>query len=176
MELNNKSVLVMSSVFAYIIITSMINQPLIPNSSLNFMMNQDDCRIFLWNCRGVASPDFFRFCKKYMDGSHPYICVVMELRVDALRLKRTFRLLGFDEFHFSNVRGFSEGIVVAWLVLNIHFQFIHLQITNLNGVKWFFSVVYSNPNENQKQILWDELYHIATSVQGGWLVAGDLSQ
>ena len=144
--------------------------------------NNNDCRIFLWNCRGAGSPDFFRFCKQYLDGSHPDICVIMELRVDASRLKRTFNMLGFDEFHFSNTRGFSGGIVVAWrsdrvqgTVLTIHFQFIHLQITDLNNMQWYFSAVYANPNEELKRNLWDHLYQIASSIQGGWLVAGDLN-
>lgn len=71
-----------------------------------------------------------------MDSNNPDIIVVVELRVDASRLRRTFQLLGFDEFHFFNVRGFSGGIIVAWsssrirvAVMEIHFQFIHLEVT-----------------------------------------------
>lgn len=75
----------------------------------------------------------FSFRKQYLDGSHSDICAIMELRVDASRQKRTFNLLGFEEFHFSSTRGMSGGIVVAWrgdrvhgTVLTTHFQFIHL--------------------------------------------------
>lgn len=70
-----------------------------------------------------------------MDNLHPDIIVIMELRVDAERLRRSCHLLGFDEFHFSNGRGFSGGIIVAWKsgnvnisILYTHFQFIHMKV------------------------------------------------
>lgn len=98
-------------------------------------MNLQNHNIFLWNCRGAGSPEFFRSCKQYMDSSNPDIIVIMELRVDAERLRRSCQLLGFDEFHFSNGRGFSGGIIVAWkinrvsaIVLATKFQFIHFYV------------------------------------------------
>lgn len=67
----------------------------------------------LWNCRGAASPAFFRYCKQYMEVHHPEIVVIMELRVDPWKLQKTFILLGFDGFLCSDGRGFAGGIVVA---------------------------------------------------------------
>lgn len=52
--------------------------------------------IFLWNCRGAASPSFFRHYKQYLEACRPEIVVIMETRVDPGRLQRTFNLLGFD--------------------------------------------------------------------------------
>lgn len=39
------------------------------------------------------------------------------------------------------------------------------------GPDWYFSAVY----ENNKRILWDELFDIANTMQGPWLVAGGLN-
>lgn len=117
-----------------------------------------------------------------MDIYKPNIIVLVELRVDAERLKRPVNRLGFDEFHYSNGRGFSGGIIVAWrsdtveaVVTEIHFQFVHLSVKFQGGVEWRFAAVYANPNENQKRELWHELHRISVSDSGAWLVAGDLN-
>lgn len=56
-------------------------------------------KIFLWNCRGAASPAFFRFCKQYMEVHHPAISVIMEIRVDPWKLQKTFSFKGLMDFY-----------------------------------------------------------------------------
>lgn len=123
---------------------------------------------FLWNCRGAASPSLLLFCKQYIDSYHPHIFVLMELRVDAVKLRKTCQLLGFDMFHYSNGCGFSGGIVIAWKSSNVtisiiqtHFQFIHMEVEDSGGMNWFFTVVYANHGYYAKRILWEELTHIS---------------
>jgi hypothetical protein len=38
----------------------------------------------------------------------------METRTSPLNLKRSFHLLGYDGFQYTDTNGFSGGIIVAW--------------------------------------------------------------
>ncbi|MCI30894.1 hypothetical protein A2U01_0052105, partial [Trifolium medium] len=59
----------------------------------------------------------------------------METRVDPLKLSKTIKLLGFDDMCYSDCRGFTGGILIAWKCNEVavkieakDFQFIHLTI------------------------------------------------
>ncbi|PNY15946.1 ribonuclease H, partial [Trifolium pratense] len=106
----------------------------------------------------------------------------METRTDAENLRRTFQLLGFDGFQFSNANGYSGGIIVAWKgsivdveVLMRHFQFLHMRVTFKGGRDWYFTSIYASPQEEGRKVLWDELRNIANLMQGNWLLAGDFN-
>lgn len=150
---------------------------------IKFYMTSALDKIFLWNCRGAANNAFYRFCKQHVDVYHPDILVIMETRIDPLKIKKnSFNLLGFDGFLNSEVRGFAGGIVVAWKssVVNISllindFQFLDLRVSLLNGQDWFFSPVYASPSEDLLRDLWTKLKSIAESRQGWWLVTGDFN-
>lgn len=128
-----------------------------------------------------ASSAFFRFCKQYMDSLHQDIVVIMETRIDPLKIKGSFNRWGFDGFLCSEIRGFAGGIAVGWKqsVVNISLlvkdiQFLDLQLIAPNDSEWFFSPVYASPNDGIHNDLWTKLQSIAESRQGRWLVAGDL--
>lgn len=42
------------------------------------------------------------------------ILVIMETVCDPNKLNKTFQLLGFDGWHFTDVRGYARGFVVVW--------------------------------------------------------------
>lgn len=139
--------------------------------------------IFVWNCRGAASSSFVRMCKQYLDTLRPDIVVVMETRVDPSRLRRSFQILGFDGFSYSNVQGYAGGIIAAWKkdrvrvqVVQRHFQFLHLQVQAGDGVDWFFTPVYASPSEELRRDLWQQLHDIASNMRGRWLTAGDFNE
>ena len=66
--------------------------------------------IFLWNCRGAKSSSFFGYCKQYLDNNKADIVIIMETRINPQKLEKTFRLLGYDVFDFSDTNGFSVRI------------------------------------------------------------------
>lgn len=139
-------------------------------------------KIFIWNCRGAASSAFYRFCKQYMESSNPEILVILETRIDPLKIKRTFSLLGFEGFISSEVRGFAGGIVVAWkesyaniTLIAKSFQHIHLKVVSSLDGEWFFTPIYASPNDDTRSELWEEPFSIASSCNGKWLVAGDFN-
>jgi exonuclease III len=145
-------------------------------------MNSQNQKIFLWNCRGAASTAFHRSCKYYLDIHKPEVIVIMETRVDPEKLRNTFMLLGFDNMHHSQCRGFAGGIVVAWKMNDVNmnveitdFQFIHLTITFNGGPSWKFTAVYASPREELRMEGWRKLQNISQSMSGSWMIAGDFN-
>jgi hypothetical protein len=145
------------------------------------MMNTNK-RIMVWNCRGAANTSFLRYCKQYVTSWKPSMLVIMETRCDPNKLKRTFNLLGFDGFLASEAVGYAGGIVVVWnenlfTVELIHksFQFIHMKVHYPEERVWYFSAIYASPNEENRRNLWNDMKHIADTMQDTWLLAGDFN-
>jgi hypothetical protein len=143
------------------------------------MMNPS---FFVWNCRGAASPAFYRNCKQYVDKYKPNLIVIMESRTSPSNLQRTFQLLGFDGYQFADTNGYAGGIIVAWKkeeisvdTLITHFQFLHLKVTLQGGKTFFFTPVYASPQEEARSDLWSELINISRTLDGEWLIAGDFN-
>lgn len=61
----------------------------------------------------LAQIFFFQFKKPYMDAHSPNILVIMEIRVNLMKLLKTFTLLGFEGFLCSVGRRYFDSIVVA---------------------------------------------------------------
>jgi hypothetical protein len=139
-------------------------------------------KIMVWNCRGAANTSFYRYCKHYVVSYKPVMLVIVEIRCDPNKLRRTFSLLGYDGFIATNVEGFSGGIVVVWkeecMKVELQFkkfQFIHLQVCYLNGINWFFTPIYASPNDDNRRVLWEDLKNIAASMHSPWMLAGDFN-
>jgi exonuclease III len=66
-------------------------------------------KILIWNCRGAASNAFYRFCKQYVVANKPDILVILETRCDPEKLRKTFNLLGYNGYDFTEVRGYAGG-------------------------------------------------------------------
>jgi hypothetical protein len=145
------------------------------------MMNTNH-KILVWNCRGAASRAFYRFCKHYVTMTKPDIIVIMEIRTDPYKLRRSFELLGCDGFVGTEVRGYAGGIVVGWnsnevniQVMENNFQFLHLNVKYGDDREWFFTPIYASPHEDSRRFMWDDLKRIASNISHEWLVAGDFN-
>jgi hypothetical protein len=139
-------------------------------------------KFLVWNCRGAASTAFFRYCKHYVVNHCPGVLVILETRCEPVKLRKTFKLLGFDGFLASEVRGYAGGIVVGWKSESIHvstiqckFQFMLLKVHYTNGKDWYFSPIYASPNEENRKMLWEDLKHIAGWMKEPWMLAGDFN-
>ncbi|MCI29443.1 hypothetical protein A2U01_0050652, partial [Trifolium medium] len=72
--------------------------------------------------------------------------VIMETRCDPNKLRRSFSLLGYDEFSATEVQGYA-GVKYP------------------NEGWWYFTPVYASPNEAMRNVLWNELKSIALTMQ-----------
>ncbi|PNX90274.1 hypothetical protein L195_g046397, partial [Trifolium pratense] len=134
------------------------------------------------SAQGAANNSFYRNCKQYIDIHHPEIFVIMELRTHPLKIKNSIEMMGFDGFLFSENRGFSGGIVIAWKksvadinCIHSDFQFLHTRLV-INGRQQFlFTAIYASPVEENRQDMWAKITNIANTVQESWLLAGDFN-
>jgi hypothetical protein len=90
--------------------------------------------------------------------------------------------MGFDGFEASAGSGYAGGIVMVWkkdsvVVEPLHknSQLIHVKVKCIHRKEWYFTPVYASPNEDNRRILWENLYHISTSIIGDWMLAGDFN-
>jgi hypothetical protein len=147
-----------------------------------FLMMNKNTKIFVWNCRGAANTSFYRFCKSYVSIHNPIMIVIMEIRCDPSKLRRSIQLLGYDEFTATEVQGYAGGIVVGWKkdnitvdVVNKSFQFMHLRVKYPHGQWWYFTPVYASPIEDRRKALWHDLTAIAHHMKEPWMLAGDFN-
>jgi endonuclease/exonuclease/phosphatase family metal-dependent hydrolase len=106
----------------------------------------------------------------------------MELRTLPLKIKNSIEMMGFDGYIFSENRGFSGGIAIAWkksvveiTCIHMDFQFIHTRLV-INGRKQFlFTAIYASPVEENRHDMWDRIMNIAASVHEPWMLAGDFN-
>lgn len=71
------------------------------------MINQLTNRIMILNCRGAAGKAFHRVCERFVKDNSPSIVVILETRMDPLKLYRTFSQLGSESLVGSEVIGFE---------------------------------------------------------------------
>src|SRR3954465_3000341 len=109
------------------------------------MMNYNT-KIIVWNCRGAAGKDFFKYSKYYCDMYRPEAFVFMETRCDPIKLHKPLKKLGFQEFFSVTNDGFAGGIIVASKIDNLKFiqcdqdeQWINLTVKSGGGIDWRFT-------------------------------------
>jgi hypothetical protein len=146
------------------------------------LMISTNSKIFVWNCRGAANKAFYRFCKQYVTLNKPVMLVILELRCDPNKLRRSCKLLGYEEFIATEVEGYAGGILVAWkkddLTVDVcikNFQYIHLRVKYPNGDWWFFTPIYASPIETKRNTLWNDMKQLARNINDPWLLAGDFN-
>lgn len=85
----------------------------------------DQCKIFIWNCRGTAGKEFLRVCNNYIRMKKP----------GPRKLGKKFSLLGFDGYECTVTMSYAGGIAMAWKeekviidIVNKDFQFLHAKV------------------------------------------------
>lgn len=155
----------------------MVDMDCVMETPLSVGMNRQNNRILIWNRRGATNPSFYRYRKQYFDVHKLDMLVILETRLDPLRLHKTFINLGFDAFEYLENRGYAGGICVVQkknkvdvVVHETHFQFIHLRVRFINGPWQQFSSVYVSPIEGMRSHMWKVILHIASTKLGAWLL------
>ncbi|XP_058784135.1 uncharacterized protein LOC131658903 [Vicia villosa] len=138
--------------------------------------------MIVWNYRGAAGKDFFRFRKYYIDIYKPKLYAIMETRCDPVKLQTPLQKMGFHKFILVENTGYAGGIIVACTEDNLKIelirkrdQSIHMQVANDRGQEWLFTVVYASPNEILRKQLWENMRMVAATMVISWLVAGDFN-
>ncbi|KAI9116004.1 hypothetical protein K1719_012934 [Acacia pycnantha] len=90
--------------------------------------------------------------------------------------------LGFDGMAFVPSVGRSGGLVAVWrsdrvdvAIDGLDRQFIHLKCSFDGGSPFFFTSIYSIPDQLHKQLLWNALEGYASVIVHPWVVMGDFN-
>ncbi|RYQ95391.1 uncharacterized protein [Arachis hypogaea] len=113
----------------------------------------------------------------------PDITILLEIKCSRDTATRVIQHLGFTKSIREEAQGFVGGIWILWnrmdidiTMMEMHSQYIHVRV-QVNGEKErYLTAVYASPNNQIRKLLWPKLVHIANSMAGDWLVAGDFNE
>lgn len=104
------------------------------------MMIKAQHNIFVWNCRGASSKDFFRYCSQYVLKYKLEMLGIMETRCNPNKFNKRFIRMGYTSSLSLENNVFVGGIVVAWnkklVTIELYenkFQYIHMKVKPEEG-------------------------------------------
>lgn len=90
--------------------------------------------------------------------------------------------MGFQNFVSVENAGYARGIMVACKddkmkisLVTKEDHFIHLEVENIHGEVWMFTIVYASPQDNRRRCLWESMKNIVGAMNKPWLVTGDFN-
>ncbi|KAI9084859.1 hypothetical protein K1719_033265 [Acacia pycnantha] len=138
--------------------------------------------LLIWNSRGTGAKSFPALVRDLKTHYQLNFIAILETRCNKEVSHRRANLLGFPNMELVDCEGYSGGIWCLWdhsitsiSVIERHHQFLHLQVTGAAGSSWVITVIYASPSGVARRALWDNLSRLATSIQGAWLIGGDLN-
>lgn len=131
----------------------------------------------IWNCRGAGKRNFASLINDYTRIYNLKFLAILEPRISGNRADAVLNKFNFDGVVKLDPIGFSGGIWCCWnsaavsiTVVAVKSQCIHLHINPKVQGGWFLTIVYANPQERMRQILWEELTTASNLFQGAWCV------
>ncbi|KAI9128598.1 hypothetical protein K1719_000081 [Acacia pycnantha] len=136
----------------------------------------------VWNARGTGARSFLGLMRDLKIHYQLGFVAILETRCAKEVSKGRAQQMGFSNFEIVECEGYSGGIWCLWddsigvvSVLERNQQYLHFQIVSNAGVSWNLTVVYASPNCVIQRLLWDNLTRLASTMQGPWLLGGDLN-
>ncbi|KAI9113143.1 hypothetical protein K1719_015668 [Acacia pycnantha] len=112
----------------------------------------------------------------------PHDLIEGETKVEDKNRLQCLLSLGFDGMAFVPSVGRSGGLVAVWrsdrvdvAIDGLDRQFIHLKCSFDGGSPFFFTSIYSIPDQLHKQLLWNALEGYASVIDHPWVVMGDFN-
>ncbi|KAF7835215.1 reverse transcriptase [Senna tora] len=117
-----------------------------------------------------------------MDIDDRAIVQTLETRRSGAKAEETIKKIGLDGWFKRDPMGYSGGIWILWRkdrvvvdVVKEHHQFVHVKL-NYGGNRFFYcSCVYGSLESYNREELWSELGSIGRSMDGPWIVGGDVN-
>lgn len=136
-----------------------------------------------WNCRGACGRPFPLRVRELIQRHAVEILILVEPRVSGQKASKIIKRLGFTNWIRVEASGFSGGICLLWR--NSEFdvdyvysnpQLLHCLVTKRKTRESVLVTgVYGETNPSGRMALWDSLKMISGSINGPWLVMGDLN-
>lgn len=138
--------------------------------------------ILFWNVRGACGRNFLQNIRSVCLKNKPCLIFLAETKTESIDRLSCVGKLGFDGIAHVPSVGRSGGILAAWNsalieveVLKLDRQLIHLKCRYPRNDWFCVTALYAIPNSNHKQILWNNLSGLASSMMLPWTVLGDFN-
>lgn len=131
-----------------------------------------------WNCHGVASKEFQRVPRNFVQVHQPNLVALLEPRISGGQANKACVQTGFDNWVRIEAIGFSAGICVLWkdgihvTVLATHPQFLLLRVSDGISDPWCLYVVYGSPDFGLHKQLWEDLDQASLGFDFAWISIG----
>ncbi|KAK4275816.1 hypothetical protein QN277_018836 [Acacia crassicarpa] len=136
----------------------------------------------IWNSRGIGARSFPALIRDLKNHYNLNFVAILETHCSKEDSARRADQLGFSHMELIDSEGYSGGIWCFWeptishvAVLEHHHQYMHLKITCVTGCSWILTVVYASPSNAGRRTLWSNLSRLTQTIQGAWLIGGDLN-
>ncbi|XP_016206670.1 uncharacterized protein LOC107647057 [Arachis ipaensis] len=132
--------------------------------------------------QGVSAKGFPIIIKDLTYRYNLNLCVLLKTHVSGSKDEVIIHKLGFESWCRSEAKGFAGGIWCLWNkkewnieLLEVHKQFIHLNIKDNKNRNWYYTCVYDSPQPGTRSSLWEELENFATTIQEPWCIGGNFN-
>ncbi|KAI7994084.1 Puromycin-sensitive aminopeptidase [Camellia lanceoleosa] len=134
------------------------------------------------NPKGAGNKKFKWNMRELVQIHKPKLVVLMETKVQFKAMGLFFNGMGFTASAHVDPIGHSGGAWMIWnpnivnvRVVEASFQLIIATISRQDYPDWLFSTVYTSPNRNLREDLWDHLEDNARNMSEPRLVTGDFN-
>lgn len=138
--------------------------------------------LICWNCRGTASKGFVGLVKDMKREYSASFIALLETHTSGNQAKKIAKRMGFEHQFIVDARGQAGGIWLIWdsvhcpiQILRDTTQLVHVKVSPSNASPWFSTIVYGSPHYANRQILWDDIQDIHSSIDSPWALLGDFN-
>lgn len=140
-------------------------------------------KILIWNTRRLSRRSKQVEVRNFILSSNVKLFCLLETRVKNTNLGDMYLCLCLNWCFTSNHSHHKSGrIVLAWQpdnftvnLLHSSDQYIHCQITVVDGNTCIYTFMYAHNEEKDRKILWEDLKAIADSADDPWVIRGDVN-
>lgn len=147
------------------------------------MISFQDFSILCWNVRGAVNTAGRRHTRELVKKHNPSMVLLMETHCAFARAEKFWNRLGYEPGAYSDAQGQSGGI---WILVergrnytislvDCFHQMVTISIRKGSSV-WWCSAIYRSPVPSIRELLWDHMGVIRTTVTGPWLLMGDFNE
>ncbi|KAI9081392.1 hypothetical protein K1719_036655 [Acacia pycnantha] len=141
-----------------------------------------ECVALYWNCCGACGRNLTQNLRTVCIGLRPMIIILAETKCENEDWFEDLKRMGYDSLAVVPSVGRSGGMMAAWRRDRIvvmgnrqEQQLFHLHCVLEGRCPFFLTAIYAIPRSDSKQIIWEELKHIASSTLEPWVAMVDFN-
>lgn len=136
-----------------------------------------------WNVRGINKTRKQLEVAKFLSYHNLSLVGLLETKVKRKGLGALY-LRMFPNWCITTNLAWPEGgrIIVAWKSVDAHVdilssrsQFIHMEVSPVNGTPFMCTFVYGSNNRHERQHLFEELGVLSQTIASPWIILGDFN-